>query len=32
MKETQIDPKPVQQVIADAVVFKSTSQFYPSLC
>lgn len=32
MKETQTDPKPVQQVIADAVVFKSTSQFYPSLC
>ncbi|CAF2051865.1 unnamed protein product [Brassica napus] len=32
MKETQTDPKSVQQVIADAVAFKSTSQFYPSLC
>ncbi|WZZ19434.1 hypothetical protein YC2023_112523 [Brassica napus] len=32
MKETQTDPKSVQQVIAEAVAFKSTSQFYPSLC
>ncbi|RID48912.1 hypothetical protein BRARA_I05386 [Brassica rapa] len=32
MKETQTDLKSVQQVIADAVAFKSTSQFYPSLC
>ncbi|KAF3492688.1 hypothetical protein DY000_02058133 [Brassica cretica] len=32
MKETQTDPKPVQQVIADVVAFKSTSQFYPSHC
>ncbi|KAF3574226.1 hypothetical protein F2Q69_00058287 [Brassica cretica] len=31
MKETQTDPKSVQ-VIADAVAFKSTSKFYPSLC
>uniref|UniRef100_A0A1J3GIJ4 Insulin-degrading enzyme n=1 Tax=Noccaea caerulescens TaxID=107243 RepID=A0A1J3GIJ4_NOCCA len=31
MKDTQTDPKSVQ-VIADAVAFKSTSQFYPSLC
>ncbi|KFK43001.1 hypothetical protein AALP_AA1G066600 [Arabis alpina] len=31
MKETQTDQKSVQ-VIADAVAFKSTSQFYPSLC
>ncbi|CAN6902863.1 unnamed protein product [Brassica oleracea] len=32
MKETQTDLKSLQQVIADAVAFKSTSQFYPSLC
>ncbi|XP_009119011.1 nardilysin-like isoform X2 [Brassica rapa] len=31
MKETQTDPKSMQ-VIADAVAFKSTSKFYPSLC
>jgi nardilysin len=31
MKETQTDQKAVQ-VIADAVAFKSTSKFYPSLC
>ncbi|XP_010480372.1 PREDICTED: nardilysin-like [Camelina sativa] len=31
MKESQTDEKSVQ-VIADAVAFKSTSQFYPSLC
>ncbi|CAH8339714.1 unnamed protein product [Eruca vesicaria subsp. sativa] len=31
MKETQADTKSVQ-VIADPVAFKSTSQFYPSLC
>ncbi|KAF3496011.1 hypothetical protein DY000_02052012 [Brassica cretica] len=31
MEETQTDPKSVQ-VIADAVAFKSTSKFYPSLC
>ncbi|KAJ4866861.1 Insulinase (Peptidase family M16) family protein [Raphanus sativus] len=31
MKETQTDTKSVQ-VIADAVAFKSTSKFYPSLC
>ncbi|KAL0732416.1 hypothetical protein Bca4012_008625 [Brassica carinata] len=32
MKETQTDPKSVQQIITDAVAFKSTSQFYSSLC
>lgn len=31
MKETQTEPKSMQ-VIADAVAFKSTSKFYPSLC
>ncbi|KAJ4878926.1 Insulinase (Peptidase family M16) family protein [Raphanus sativus] len=31
MKETQTDTKSVQ-VIVDAVAFKSTSKFYPSLC
>ncbi|XP_010457845.1 PREDICTED: nardilysin-like isoform X1 [Camelina sativa] len=31
MKESQTDEKSVQ-VIADAVAFKSTTQFYPSLC
>ncbi|CAH8391672.1 unnamed protein product [Eruca vesicaria subsp. sativa] len=31
-EETQTDPKSVQQVIVDAVAFKSTSQFYQSLC
>lgn len=31
MKENETDAK-VVQVIADAVAFKSTSQFYPSLC
>lgn len=31
MKESETEEKAVQ-VIPDAVAFKSTSQFYPSLC
>ncbi|CAH8354392.1 unnamed protein product [Eruca vesicaria subsp. sativa] len=32
IKETQTDTTKSVQVIADAVAFKSTSKFYPSLC